>query len=85
MPILVATPFSRFEVMISPAAVTLLEIVSVLGANSPNHRLPLVCTRPPKLNGGSAKKSRSPCEKIPNWKRGMATVCTLRWSLVSEP
>src|SRR3979411_806506 len=85
MPELVNTPFSRFEVMSSPAAVTLLEIVSVLGENSASQRLPFVCTRPPKLNGGSAKKSRSPWEKIPNWKRGVPLVVPWRWTLFHEP
>src|SRR2546421_11792721 len=72
MPEPVATPFSRFEVMISPAAVTLLEIVRVLGANSASHRLPLVCTRPPKLNGGSAKKRSE--------ERRVGKECRSRWS-----
>jgi len=44
--------------------------------------LPFVCTAT-EVNGGSAKKSPDPLVKIPN-EKGMATVCTLRWSLVSE-
>ena len=60
--------------MISPTAVTLLAIVSVLPSPSASHRLPLVCTRPPKLKSGPAKKLQSMSEKIPNWKIGIATV-----------
>ena len=45
---------------------------------SARNRLPLVCTRPPKLKFGPAKKLRSTSENMPNWNTGMATVSRLR-------
>ena len=45
----------------------------------------LLCTRPPKLKFGPAKKLRSFSEKMPNWKTGIATVCSVRVRLASDP
>src|SRR5437879_11802913 len=53
--VLVANPFSRFDVMISPPAVTAPPMVSVFPVSSASQRLPLECTLPPNLKVGSAK------------------------------
>ncbi len=75
---------------ISPTAVTRLArnspLVSLVPSSSLDRKtFSFECTRPPKLNGGPAKKLRSFSEKMPNWKTGMATVCSVRVRLVSDP
>ena len=74
----IETPFCRRCRMMSLTAVTLSVSVSVAPSPSDRNRLPLVCTRPPKLKFGPAKNERSTSEKMPNWNTGIATDSTSR-------
>jgi hypothetical protein len=58
------TPFDSDCRTTSPTAVTLSESVRVEPLE--RNKLPFVCTRPPKLKLGPAKKLRSTSENVPN-------------------
>src|SRR3990170_8624865 len=71
--------------MTSPTAVILSLNARLDAAGPARNRLPLVCTRPPKLKLGPGKKLKSVSEKTPNWKTGIATVSRLRLRWTSPP